>query len=593
MRDPRWFRYTALDAAKPNAIRLVSINPGLPHDLISCHIEHTDIQTNKYSALSYEWGAKDDNQHILVDGLYFEVRRNLWDFLYQARPTFGSRPLWIDAISINQEDEQEKSGQVQKMGEIYHNAEEVLIWLGPHRACTSHAWKYVEAYHSLQRYRSVNDLAAVLKHFMDDDDLWQGLQEIYDSEYWKRAWIAQEYLLAKERLILQGDEMIPYSAYTSFFGEFLDLTNPSIRLRLTLDATAKHRYLEISHWQSSRAHALLHQQRTRGGERSYKVMHAYELADLLTAYDTPLCQDVRDRIYAVLSLARGGNRFVVDYTIQPFELFLESLWFEKAESEEGSVATAVEHSSTSKPLRSLRKAGTAREYLTVALATSLEVTPVEIVDYSKMRRSATSANVQRDAKRGKLVNKVHVGTTKTRAGNYIDQWSATSTGAYDQSLTAFPEPIDMRLSLCYGISAQDLIIGINKFTGVRGRLGYSRCGAALHESSQIIKERDTQFLMQERPWCQAAGIYETSRIPEEWKVYYLLGTPAHDPALYRDVGPTDLEENYELTSVARQSRHAKMKAREAGSRQGSVRQIHSPEAVQARADGTYSLPWQP
>ena len=38
--------------------------------------------------------------------------------------------LWIDAICINQNDDDEKSSQVQRMGEIYGGAERVLVWLG-------------------------------------------------------------------------------------------------------------------------------------------------------------------------------------------------------------------------------------------------------------------------------------------------------------------------------------------------------------------------------------------------------------------------------------------------------------------------------
>jgi hypothetical protein len=39
--------------------------------------------------------------------------------------------LWIDAICINQSDNEEKSQQVRLMGEIYSKAEVVRVWLGP------------------------------------------------------------------------------------------------------------------------------------------------------------------------------------------------------------------------------------------------------------------------------------------------------------------------------------------------------------------------------------------------------------------------------------------------------------------------------
>jgi hypothetical protein len=41
------------------------------------------------------------------------------------------RPLWADAICINQSDQKEKAIQVSMMGKIYSNAQTVIVWLGP------------------------------------------------------------------------------------------------------------------------------------------------------------------------------------------------------------------------------------------------------------------------------------------------------------------------------------------------------------------------------------------------------------------------------------------------------------------------------
>lgn len=39
--------------------------------------------------------------------------------------------LWVDAICINQQDDEEKSKLVQHMGEIFQSASRVYAWLGP------------------------------------------------------------------------------------------------------------------------------------------------------------------------------------------------------------------------------------------------------------------------------------------------------------------------------------------------------------------------------------------------------------------------------------------------------------------------------
>jgi hypothetical protein len=41
-----------------------------------------------------------------------------------------SRPIWIDAVCINQDNLQECSEQVVKMGAIFKRAAKVITWLG-------------------------------------------------------------------------------------------------------------------------------------------------------------------------------------------------------------------------------------------------------------------------------------------------------------------------------------------------------------------------------------------------------------------------------------------------------------------------------
>ncbi|KAI1015049.1 hypothetical protein LB503_004022 [Fusarium chuoi] len=58
------------------------------------------------------------------------VRANLHAALLHLRDHFIERIIWIDAICINQEDNDEKGRQVQSMAEIYAKATRVIVWLG-------------------------------------------------------------------------------------------------------------------------------------------------------------------------------------------------------------------------------------------------------------------------------------------------------------------------------------------------------------------------------------------------------------------------------------------------------------------------------
>ncbi|KAF1997475.1 heterokaryon incompatibility, partial [Amniculicola lignicola CBS 123094] len=85
-----------------------------------------------YYCLSYCWGDYNPTQdkNILVNGKQFLVRANLWDFLDVARRKYPDRLFWIDAICINQSDNDEKGREVKRMGEIFSNATGVVVWLG-------------------------------------------------------------------------------------------------------------------------------------------------------------------------------------------------------------------------------------------------------------------------------------------------------------------------------------------------------------------------------------------------------------------------------------------------------------------------------
>ncbi|KAH9209827.1 heterokaryon incompatibility protein-domain-containing protein, partial [Leptodontidium sp. 2 PMI_412] len=61
----------------------------------------------------------------------FPISKSLVEALFTIRENQSQdRALWIDQISINQTDEDEKSGQVPNMGRIYSEAKKTLIWLG-------------------------------------------------------------------------------------------------------------------------------------------------------------------------------------------------------------------------------------------------------------------------------------------------------------------------------------------------------------------------------------------------------------------------------------------------------------------------------
>ncbi|CAG9948849.1 unnamed protein product [Clonostachys rosea f. rosea IK726] len=83
----------------------------------------------EYIALSYVWGKAEATIPIYIDGHMLKIRKNLSVALKRWRRRQGTFRIWVDAICINQEDNDEKSSQVQLMRFIYQSARMVLIYL--------------------------------------------------------------------------------------------------------------------------------------------------------------------------------------------------------------------------------------------------------------------------------------------------------------------------------------------------------------------------------------------------------------------------------------------------------------------------------
>lgn len=87
-----------------------------------------------FAALSYTWGPMNNTDRVFVNGFEVRATENLVEGLraLRARSMFQNRlfQLWVDAISINQDDQMERGHEVLKMRKIFGNVFKVVTWLG-------------------------------------------------------------------------------------------------------------------------------------------------------------------------------------------------------------------------------------------------------------------------------------------------------------------------------------------------------------------------------------------------------------------------------------------------------------------------------
>ncbi|KAF2036644.1 hypothetical protein EK21DRAFT_51879 [Setomelanomma holmii] len=152
---PRWTNGRPYRKLQPEEIRLLAVSP-VTTDLdlpLKCTLETYALSTAPtFAALSYTWGsplrnieelrkqAARSTSQVHCNGKEAHIGQNLYDFLlHHAYEQTAGRYLWIDALSINQDDVEERSEQVTLMGAIYQKANEVLVWLGPEDHLTESA----------------------------------------------------------------------------------------------------------------------------------------------------------------------------------------------------------------------------------------------------------------------------------------------------------------------------------------------------------------------------------------------------------------------------------------------------------------------
>ncbi len=136
------YQYRQLETR--NSVRMVEVLPGAPDEAIRIVLHYDTIaQMSTCVAVSYEWGGTAREHEIFCEGKRLLVTSNLHNLLKELRRSGDETFFWIDAISINQEDVEEREHQVQLMRNIYRNASHVMLWLGEADSFTEHSFQVI------------------------------------------------------------------------------------------------------------------------------------------------------------------------------------------------------------------------------------------------------------------------------------------------------------------------------------------------------------------------------------------------------------------------------------------------------------------
>ncbi|KAF8851381.1 HET-domain-containing protein, partial [Acephala macrosclerotiorum] len=103
-----------------------------PNEPIICALSWHNLNSKpSYTAISYFWGSDEQNSTIILNGKECRTTASALAALKGLRSRWLKKNFWIDAICIDQTSDADKAEQICIMSDIYRNAKQVTVWLGP------------------------------------------------------------------------------------------------------------------------------------------------------------------------------------------------------------------------------------------------------------------------------------------------------------------------------------------------------------------------------------------------------------------------------------------------------------------------------
>ena len=292
-------------------VRLLHLKATPDPDIVefSLSVRSLDDDDVRFEALSYTWGDCSDLHSVSCQGATIQVTRNLLGALRQLKHASRDRTFWIDAVCINQGDEEEKSVQVAMMRDIYRKADGVVIWLGEVADGTPGAWKLLHhlawivgkaAPEDWEKPASVEDLRSLGLPTGAGSE-WEALEAIFWRQWFTRVWIIQEISLARKASVHCGQFNMPWDWFTSAVG-YLHSRRFNQLTACELDMTPA---LSLSY--------IARQVHDGGG--------THDLVPLLAASRRSVATDPRDHVYGLLGMVADHQMLVPDYTLPAAETY--------------------------------------------------------------------------------------------------------------------------------------------------------------------------------------------------------------------------------------------------------------------------------
>jgi hypothetical protein len=326
---PPLFSYSRLQF--PNSLRLVKLKVGsldsndvdvelveIPPDHLEPHshqVPHGKQEGHRvldmpkqhepYEAVSWCWGTQQWDTPIRVHQgervFTYLISPNLHSALKAFRYEDRVRTLWIDAISIDQKNSNEKNHQVPMMTHIYGSAQSVLIWLGDGDEKSKLALNFIK-----------NDVLKLwdFDKLCDDKSTakkWDALISLMKKPWFSRRWVVQEIVLANQATLQVGMETITWQEFADAVSLFVEVETATHRLSEVMKTDPAFYHIPDFFGDVRRLGATLLVEatsnvyrRSKDGKREFLLSLEY-LVSSLSVFDAT---EPRDTVFALLAISR-------------------------------------------------------------------------------------------------------------------------------------------------------------------------------------------------------------------------------------------------------------------------------------------------
>ncbi|TVY82840.1 Heterokaryon incompatibility protein 6 OR allele [Lachnellula suecica] len=318
-------------------IRLLYLEPSEHYYApVRCKLEEVNLLHGyKFKALSYAWGDPSITLPILVRGKHFVVTANCHAALLRLRE-IGELWVWIDAICINQLDNDEKSVQIGMMADVYYDASEVIIWLGRKEdertpgdeETETLALELIDQLCELGKDSNFAEYLALTEGEDNAGKKFEAFYSLQKHRWFKRLWVLQEVAVARRsRILLQY--------HTTSFSRTLDafqvMRRYSNKYPVALKDFLRHNGGALSYgpqMQKVMERPWEMQLFRKYYSRRLKQLKGISLSEVLLSTRKFSCLDARDRVFGILALISSETveRINPNYDLSIRDLFIKTCW---------------------------------------------------------------------------------------------------------------------------------------------------------------------------------------------------------------------------------------------------------------------------